>query len=340
MGLSLVIVAAFAWLMNRGGLPFLPPKGTLSRLDTPLYCAFVAGLAIHLVSRYWRYRFLIAPVAKVSDRRVVCINAIALALITFLPLRVGEVAKPALLRERGRLSAIAIAGTVAAERILDGVVFSVAILVGLAFATPHTPLPDHIGTLPVPAALVPRIASIASVGFGIAFVIMATFYWFRSFARAVTRRIVGVVSADLAERVAGMVESLSDGLQFLTMPRYAVPFLVVTVLGVVAEAWGLKMLGAAVGIPGLTLAQTTVATGVLALGFALPNAPGFFGAVQIALYAGLAVYVAPAHVVHEGAAMVFLFYVTYVAEVLCFAAVALLVEYRFKPAAAPQSEMP
>jgi uncharacterized membrane protein YbhN (UPF0104 family) len=271
---------------------------------------------------------------------VISINAIALALITLLPLRLGEFAKPAMLRERGRLSFGAVTGTVAAERILDGVVFSVGILVSLFIAPPREPLPTHIGTLPVPASVIPNIARFASLGFGAAFAVMAMFYFFRDFARSITAKVLGVVSQKLAERIAGMVERLSDGLRFLTNPRDALPYLAVTVFGLIAQAWSLQMLGNAVGITGLTLAQTTLATGVLALGFALPNAPGFFGAVQLSLYAGLAAYVAPEKVVHEGAAFVFIFYVTYVGLVMLFAALSVLVEYGLPKSAQHQSEMP
>ena len=76
------------------------------------------------------------------------------------------------------------------------------------------------------------------------------------------------------------------------------------------------------------MAEATVVVGVLGLGFALPNAPGFFGAVQLALYAGLAVYVAPEKVVHEGAAFVFIFYLVYLIMVVMVSLVGILMEYR------------
>jgi hypothetical protein len=70
---------------------------------------------------------------------------------------------------------------------------------------------------------------------------------------------------------------------------------------------------------------------VLALGFAFPNAPGFFGAVQLALYAGLANYVAPESVVHEGSVLVFIFYFSFLGlTVLC--AIVSLILASFSPA--------
>lgn len=266
--------------------------------------------------RLARYHLLIAPVAPLPLRRVMTISCVALGLLTFLPFRLGEVARPAMLREKGKLSGWAITGTVGAERIIDGIVISVSLLLGLAFARPHEPLPDRIGELPVPAALVPRAAELAAITFGAAFVVMAAFYFWRAPARRLTERCLGVFSRTLAERVATAMERVSDGLRFLPNVKNLGLFLFVTLLALFAQAYGIWLLARAVGLPSLSFAQAVVVLGVLGLGFALPNAPGFFGSIQLALYAGLAVYVAPSHVVNEGAVFVFLFYVTYVAQVI------------------------
>jgi len=334
---SLLFALGLAWVMNAGGLPLLPPSEALAKVDHVYVVWFVLLMIVNMVTRFGRYHFLIAPLAKLSFRRLMSINAIGLGLITFLPLRIGEMARPAMLREKGRLSAWAVTGTVGAERILDGVVFSVMLLGGLAVAKPHEPLPTHVGELPVPASLVPQAGLLAGLVFGIAFIVMFGFYWQRALARRITLKLLGLVSEKLAVRVADIVERLSSGLGFLVNPRYTLPYLLVTVVSIAAQVWSLEVLAHAVGLPELTLAQATVVLGVLALGFVMPNAPGFFGTIQLALYAGLATYIAPVKVAHEGAVFVFLFYVTYLALVVGFAALALVVEY-FAPAQASTSE--
>jgi hypothetical protein len=313
--------------LHAGGLPLLPPKGALDRLDLAYFAAFVAGLLVHMLTRFGRFHFLVAPIGPVPLRKIMTINAIALVLITFLPLRIGEVARPAMLRKKGHVSAWAVTGTVGAERVLDGVLFSIIMLVGLALAHPHEPLPSHIGTLPIPASLVTQAAKLASLVFGVAFAIMAGFYWRRALAVRVTRRILGLVSMRLAERVAEIVGRLSDGIKFLVDPRYSLPYFAITVVSIAAQAWSMNVLAKAVGISELTFAQTTVVLGLMAIGFGMPNAPGFFGTVQLALYAGLAAYVAPEKVAHEGATFVFLFYVVYLSMILALAAIAMIVEY-------------
>ncbi|MGC4094454.1 MAG: lysylphosphatidylglycerol synthase transmembrane domain-containing protein [Polyangiaceae bacterium] len=325
---SVALAGGLAWIMHKGALPLTPPPGSLDHVIWFKVALMALGVLVSMLVRFARYSLLIAPVAKVPLRRIMAISCIALGLITFLPFRLGEFVRPAMLREKGKLSGWAVTGTVGAERVMDGLVFGVMLMTGLAFATPHEPLPDHIGDLPVPAALVPRAAQIFTLVFVVAFVVMAAFFWWRKFARNLTEKLIGIVSKSLAVRVAEAVERMSDGLRFLPNLRITVPFLVVTVAALYAHIWGMQQLALAVGLPELNLAEATVVVGVLGLGFALPNAPGFFGAVQLALYAGLAVYVAPEKVVHEGAAFVFLFYLVYLVMVVVVALVGLMMEYR------------
>jgi glycosyltransferase 2 family protein len=324
---SLALTAGFVLVMRAGALPVLPPRGTLAHLSAWPAVGFIVAMLVSMLAKYARYYFLLAPVAPIPMRRIMSISCMAMALITLLPLRLGEMARPAMLRERGKVSGWAVTATVAAERIMDGVVFGVALLVGLALAPPHEPIPDHIGGLPVPAALVPRAAIIATAVFGLALSIMTVFYWRRTLARSLTQRVLGIFSRRLAAIVADVIERTSDGLRFLTNLRHTGPYLAVTLVSLGANVWAVNLLADAAGLPGIGLAESMVVLGVLAIGFALPNAPGFFGAIQLALYAGLALYLAPEMVTREGAAFVFVYYVTYLGVVLSLALGALVIQY-------------
>jgi hypothetical protein len=327
---SLLLVIGFSWLLAAGGLPLLPPPGTLERLDLACFLGFVGATLFHLLTKYGRFQFLVAPLARVPLSRVMIINAVAMAFITLLPLRLGELARPAMLRKKGHLSAWAVTGTVAAERIIDGLLFSTMLLVGLWFAAPQASLPDRVGDLPVPAALVPQAGRVAALVFGLAFVIIAGFYWNRALARRATEKTIGLVSARLGSRVADIVQRLSDGLRFLVNPRYTLPFLGVTAVSIAAQVWSIELLANAVGLSELTFGQSAVVLGLVSIGYTLPNAPGFFGTVQLALYAGLAVYVAPERVAREGGALVFLFYTVHLGSILVLAAIGMALDFSLR----------
>lgn len=324
---SLALGLGLAWVLKAGALPLLAPEGSLGRTNWFLAAVSAVALLLSMLLRFARYYFLINSIARTSMGRIMTVSAVAVGLITFLPFRLGEVARPAMLREKDRLSGWAVTGTVGAERIMDGVVFGLILLLGLLYAEPQDPLPERIGNLPVPAALVPRAALLATVGFGAAFVVMAVFFWWRATARRVTERVLGLISARVAKAVADAVERISEGLKFLPRMQATGPFIALTLLSLLTHIWALQALALAVGLPELSLAQATVVLGVLGLGFAMPNAPGFFGSIQLALYSGLAVYVEPHRVVNEGAAFVFLFYVTYLALVILVSLAGVVAEY-------------
>jgi hypothetical protein len=331
---SLVLTVVFVFVMRTGALPVIPSGETLAKVAPWPVAGSVLALLVSMLAKYARYYFLVAPLARIPMRRVMSISCIAMALITVLPMRLGEMARPALLRERGKLSGWALTATVAAERIIDGVAFGLALLLGLAVAQPHKPVPDHIGQLPVPAALVPRAAVTATAFFGVGLVIMMAFYWRRDLARSLTERVVGVFSRRLGTTVAGVIERTSDGLRFLTDLRHTGPYLAVTLVSILANVWGVQLLAAGTHLPGVGFAESSVILGVLAIGFALPNAPGFFGAVQLALYAGLALYVPPEMITREGASFVFIYYLSYLGVVFVLAAWGALVEFVWSGAAA------
>ena len=67
--------------------------------------------------------------------------------------------------------------------------------------------------------------------------------------------------------------------------------------------------------------------GVLALGILLPNAPGFFGAYQISVYAGFAMYFAPELVVGPGSAYVFVMYLSQLLVTIISGLVAMALEH-------------
>jgi hypothetical protein len=178
----------------------------------------------------------------------------------------------------------------------------------MTLSPPIEPLPDKIGNLPVSASVVPKAAYLALGVFGVAFATMGLFYWRRHFARRMTHRIVGLVSHRAAEWLAERVESVADGLRFLPEARYSVPFISATAVYWLLNAGTVWLLGWGCGLAEYTFGQACVTTGVLALGILVPNAPGFFGAYQISLYASFAMYYEAADVTGPGAVFVFIAY--------------------------------
>lgn len=324
---SLAIALGFGWLMHAGALPIVPGRDAFSHTRWWTVAAYVAiWSGVHYL-RAARWYWLLEPIHRVPLRRVLAVAFIGFAAIVLLPFRAGEVVRPVMIRKKGHLSGWAATGTVGAERVIDGLFMSVVLFIALGFSHRLDPLPDRIGELPVPASVVPSAAYGALALFVAAFLVMGVFYWRRSFARRVTERVVGLVSRKLASWLAERVENVADGLKFLPNARHLVPFLIATAIYWLANAGASWLLAWGTGFEAMTYAEACVTMGVLALGILLPNAPGFFGAFQISIYAGLAMFFPPEQVVGPGAAFVLLIYVSQVGITFVAGALGMLWEH-------------
>jgi hypothetical protein len=322
---SLLCALGFAWILRAGGLPIVPPRDAFADVAWWMVAAHVLPYAGALYLRAHRWTWLLAPIEPVPLRRVLTISFIGYGALILLPFRTGEAVRPLLIRRRG-LSAWAAAGTVAAERIIDGLFLSALLFAGLALARPHEPLPDHIGDLPVPASAVPRAAWLSLCVFVAAFVVIGVFWLRRAWARRVTERVVGLVSPGLAARLADAVERVASGLGFLPQLRFTLPFLLATAAYFLLYTWAIALLARGCGLPAIDFAHAAAVVGVLHIGVLLPNAPGYFGTFQMALYAGLALYLSPADVVGRGSVLVFLAYSLQVGLCVLLGGVALVIE--------------
>lgn len=304
--LSLTVAGLFVWVIHRGGMPVVPTSAAFAHVKWWVVGAYLLTLGVVHWFRAWRWDYLLRPVARVPTRKIIGIAWIGFFAIMMLPLRMGEVVRPMLLQRDGRVSGSAAMGTIAAERVLDGLY--VAILLALTMIlVPRQPL-TGVMFMGFPVAQIVT-GAYATVGvFASALVVLGFFLFARSFAEKLTLTIVGWVSPALAQRLARMVGGLADGLKSLPDPKLMGPFMLQTTVYWVVNALGMWMLGWGCGLP-MHPGEGFAVMGVLAMGILLPAGPGLFGTFQLAMYLALRMYFPEAMVRNEGAAYVFLMYV-------------------------------
>ncbi len=129
LGLSLGMLAVCAWLVWPSAATRAQVADVLDSLElasfAPYLLAYVALLVVLQVCRSLRWNNLLAPLGvHVPAGPLLAISSVGFMAILALPARLGEFVRPGLLRQRGEVSASAALGTVAIERIVDGLLIS------------------------------------------------------------------------------------------------------------------------------------------------------------------------------------------------------------------------
>lgn len=317
--LSLLVAGCFVWILQRGGLPVVPGAAVLARVAIWAIPAYLVLYALATVLRTYRWVYLLRPLnQRVSARRVLGIGLVGLAAIVFAPLRAGEVVRPWLLARDEDVAFFQATGTVAAERIIDGLVLSLILALALIGSEPLSPLPERVGELSLPVRAIPHAALLALLGFAAAFAAMTAFYRARKRARRLVHGSIGLISKRLARASSARLSHVADGLRFLFRRRHALPFLRDTAAYWAVTAISYWALLRGCGVPA-SLAQACVTMGVMGIGSLIPSGPGFFGAYQISAYCALAMYFPGPMVASAGAAFTFVSYVLQLAATAGFA---------------------
>ena len=115
---SLVISALALWLVQRQLDP-VPEDLSVASHGVPLY---LATLLVYSFFRTARWYFLVRPLGAVRLAEVLLAGLAGTLWIVALPWRLGELVRPALLARRTGLPLAQLVGTVAVERVVDGLV--------------------------------------------------------------------------------------------------------------------------------------------------------------------------------------------------------------------------
>jgi len=249
---------------------------------------YLATLAVTHVFRAWRWEFLLRPLGvSVPLRRLLLISSAGFMAILALPVRLGEFVRPYFLtRERGlRMSASL--GTVAVERIIDGLLISI-LFFGAYLASAGDTFSREL-----------RVGAwLSLVGFVAltTFLVLARLWTDRTIAFVLRVTLLERFSKRRAHQVSDKLRALISGFDALADHRNFGIFLLQSALYWGVNGFGMWVLARQMGLPiSLGAAYTTMAfTGVV---LSLPNSPGLLGQFHLAIKLGLLAYL-PAGVVN------------------------------------------
>ncbi len=245
-----------------------------------LLVAAVAVATSGFLTRSFRWRVILHPVRPETGLRsrfaAVCIG---FSLNNLLPARIGEFARAWSISKFEPVTVSGAIGSLVVERFLDGV--AIILLLGVAILHPGFPADATIGGQPLEGVL---LVILAAAGAGILLLVLLLAFpapFFR-----ILERGSHLVPGGRGPRLRALVESFLEGLGALRDPR---------LLGA-AFAWSIAIWAwngvsfwlafVAFGID-QGYAAALFVQGAIALGVAVPSAPGYFGTFHAAALVAL-----------------------------------------------------
>lgn len=291
--ISLVLVL---WLSNQG-FDVFPSRRAIEQNLTPWAIPVYVGLfSVFHFLRAWRWTYLLKPFASVSLRPMFEVAFTGFVAIQLMPLRTGEVARPYLLDRYTGVSKSALFGTIAIERVVDGLLVSLWLTAAL-FTVPSDTTPVVWSLRFVPLLI-----------FAVALFLLIAFYVNPELIRKLLQQVIGRVSPGLAAFSLGVLERFHKGLAALPDIRSLWGFLWMSGLywGINALSFWVLARGCGLDLP---FVGAVAGMGCLAVGILLPSGPGYFGNFQVAVLAALEIYLLDAASSVGAAVFVFLLYI-------------------------------
>lgn len=266
------------------GVDFGDVARALRASSVPLFLlATVVGTLIFPL-RARRWKTILAPIDdQIPFAPLWRSTAIGMMVNNVLPARAGELARAfALTRERPSIPFSASFASLAVDRLFDA--FAIITMMLLAMLDPAFPRGERVAGQLVShwvAWGVTAAAIFLAAVYLIVFFPQRIVTLYQAFARRVAPRF--------EQRGADVLLAFASGLSVLRSPRRFVAVLLWTVAHwmVNALAWWIACMAVGIAVP---FSAMFVLQGLIAIGVAIPSAPGFFGVFEALGREGLGLY--------------------------------------------------
>lgn len=254
LAVGLVISAVFA-ILTISRVDLAEVGEALGRVDFPLMLLAIPVVGIELVLRGMRWQRLLEPLGRVDLRRAVAYLAIGYFANSMLPARLGDVARALLAGRAFGIGRLTVLGTIVVERLADGLfILGIVALLGLVVTGG-----ESLATTAI------WLATAGIVGLA---ALAALLTWIR---RAGAGR--------LRTPIRFFVDRVILGVEGIRSPRVAAFTAVLTVAAFGAAVVMFSIVAGAAGAD-LTVAQSALVMGGLALTTSIPAGPGSLGTYE------------------------------------------------------------
>jgi uncharacterized protein (TIRG00374 family) len=279
-----ILLSVLLLVFTLRGVDFGDVARALRASSIPLFllATFAGTLIFPLRARRWK--IILAPIDEhIPFAPLWRATAIGMMVNNVLPARAGELARAfAITREYPRIPFSASFASLAVDRLFDA--FVVLSLMMLAMLDPAFPRGERVAGQLVSHWLAWG-AIVAAVGLLAVYLIV----FFPQHIVRLYQRLARRLAPRLEERGKNVLLAFASGLSVLRSPRRFVAVLAWTVAHWVLNAFAWWIACKAVGID-VPFSSSFVLQGLIAIGVAIPSAPGFFGVFEALGREGLGLY--------------------------------------------------
>lgn len=274
------------------------------------YWWVIPAVAMTLMSfgiRVVRWQLLLSPFKKTGFWSAHHPLMIGFMLNCLLPGRVGELARPAILYQREKVSFAKVLATVGAERVFDVVVLLISFVIVLASVEISPTLDLTFGDYHLNKATLEKIA-MTTLQLCIGLIVCIVIVSFKQTHRFIKKTILALphlllfagnsfqekVREKLCVRLVGIFDNLAAGFDLLRNPQKVGLCFVLSFL--VWGAGAVSYYAMSLGCPGINLSFLELYATMVILCFfiSLPSAPGFWGIWEAGGVFGLLIFGVPA----------------------------------------------
>jgi len=280
--LSLVI-ALFCGYLAFHNVSLTKLKEAMLGIHYSLLLLSIIPMFFSYLFRAWRWQHILAPIKKISFPVSFGITCVGFLAVNTLPLRIGEMAKPILLKNKEEIPFSSGLATITVERIFDSLVITLILVLILMF------FPPPLTELPYLKTNVQSLVYFALTIFLPVLAILILMLFFKSAFLYLFEKACSILPKQIARKIYSMGLSFLEGLQSLKGVKCIlwVSFHSIMVWGTIALCFHIVLLAFNFQLP-FSAALTVL--GIVCLGVMLPAAPGFIGNFELFAKAALALY--------------------------------------------------
>lgn len=268
---GMVISGLFVYLAVRG----INVSELARCLTSAHYLYIIPVLMTVLIGHYlrcYRWGIIMESLVRYDQKTLFVLGSIGFMAIGMLPARIGEFARPYLVKQKSGIRMSSTMATVIVERIFD-VLALMAVLLAVILRIALPPAIFRVGLTTLLVAL-------------IAFLVLIFLAVKKEFSLATIDLVLNVLPDRLARPLKSLAHAFMEGLQILPDVKKTlyVAALSMLIWLVVALSAYVHFFAFGFGLPVINALAITV---IIALGVMLPAAPGFLGTYHYACVLGL-----------------------------------------------------